>query len=193
MKQGKPKSAPKSPKNGGRRSKNSSPRPKSFSKRPSRQSSGSSSRSGGNGDRSASKKSRDKAGSSGKPSGSYDGILSEAAPLDQAKGRAESDESKLEEQKPAVRNKFSHRIYSDAGEIYRYLNGEIQTAALPSFADEYEKRRAYSVAFSAKRCKQVCDLFSYFSAIPECNLGLALSVVPIKNNPLYLFIFDKSV
>lgn len=51
------------------------------------------------------------------------------------------------------RDTFSHSIYEKAAEIYRHLKGEIPSSQLPTFEDDLERRRAYSVAFGAKRCK----------------------------------------
>ena len=49
---------------------------------------------------------------------------------------------------------FQHIIYEKAAIIYSYLKGE-EKAALPTFQDERIKRRAYSLAFGAKKCKQI--------------------------------------
>lgn len=51
------------------------------------------------------------------------------------------------------RDTFSHSIYEKAGEIYRHLKGEIPSAQLPTFDEDLERRRAYSLAFGAKRCE----------------------------------------
>lgn len=66
--------------------------------------------------------------------------------------------------KTSVRNKFSHSIYETAAKMYSYLRGEIPSTSLPAFKDEFQKRRAYSVAFATKRCKVFSSLlFSSFS------------------------------
>lgn len=68
----------------------------------------------------------------------------------------------------AVRKKrdtFSHSIYEKAAEIYRHLKGEIPSSQLPTFEEDLERRRAYSLAFGAKRYQSVLDdvlLDSYF-------------------------------
>lgn len=51
------------------------------------------------------------------------------------------------------RDTFSHSIYEKAAEIYRHLKGEIPSSQLPTFDEDLERRRAYSLAFGAKRCK----------------------------------------
>lgn len=51
------------------------------------------------------------------------------------------------------RDTFSHSIYEKAAEIYRHLKGEISSSQLPTFDDDLERRRAYSLAFGAKRCE----------------------------------------
>ena len=51
------------------------------------------------------------------------------------------------------RDTFSHSIYDKAAEIYRHLKGEIPSSQLPTFEEDLERRRAYSLAFGAKRCK----------------------------------------
>ena len=51
------------------------------------------------------------------------------------------------------RDTFSHSIYDKAAEIYRHLKGEITASQLPSFDEDLERRRAYSLAFGAKRCE----------------------------------------
>lgn len=48
--------------------------------------------------------------------------------------------------------KFGHQMYDNAATVFGYLTGEISASALPSFVNEYQKRRAYSVAFATKRC-----------------------------------------
>lgn len=63
------------------------------------------------------------------------------------------------------RDTFSHSIYEKAAEIYRHLKGEISSSQLPTFDDDLERRRAYSLAFGAKRYEMVLDdvlLDSYF-------------------------------
>jgi hypothetical protein len=47
---------------------------------------------------------------------------------------------------------FQHIIYEKAAIIYGYLKGE-ENAVLPTFQDERIKRRSYSLAFGAKKCK----------------------------------------
>lgn len=51
------------------------------------------------------------------------------------------------------RDTFSHSIYEKAAEIYRHLKGEIVSSQLPTFDEDLERRRAYSLAFGAKRCE----------------------------------------
>jgi len=51
------------------------------------------------------------------------------------------------------RDTFSHSIYEKASEIYRHLKGEIPSSQLPTFDEDLERRRAYSLAFGAKRCE----------------------------------------
>lgn len=51
------------------------------------------------------------------------------------------------------RDTFSHPIYEKAAEIYRHLKGEIVSSQLPTFDEDLERRRAYSLAFGAKRCE----------------------------------------
>ena len=51
------------------------------------------------------------------------------------------------------RDTFCHSIYEKAAEIYRHLKGEIPSSQLPTFDDDLERRRAYSLAFGAKRCE----------------------------------------
>lgn len=48
---------------------------------------------------------------------------------------------------------FSHTIYENASKIFQHLKGQITTSQLPVFDDDLERRRAYSLAFGAKRCK----------------------------------------
>lgn len=59
------------------------------------------------------------------------------------------------------RDTFSHSIYEKAAEIYRHLKGEIPSSQLPTFDEDLERRRAYSLAFGAKRCElnSHCQLF----------------------------------
>ena len=58
------------------------------------------------------------------------------------------------------RDTFSHSIYEKAAEIYRHLKGEIPSLQLPTFEEDLERRRAYSLAFGAKRCEfKQCQLF----------------------------------
>ena len=54
------------------------------------------------------------------------------------------------------RDTFSHAIYEKAAQIYLHLKGEVPASQLPSFDDDLERRRAYSLAFGAKRCE--CQL-----------------------------------
>ena len=49
---------------------------------------------------------------------------------------------------------YQHIIYEKAAIIYAYLKGEAN-AVLPTFQDERVKRRAYSLAFGAKKCKKI--------------------------------------
>lgn len=63
------------------------------------------------------------------------------------------------------RDAFNHYIYEKAAEIYRHLKGEIPSSQLPTFEDDLERRRAYSLAFGTKRYQSVLDdvlLDSYF-------------------------------
>lgn len=48
---------------------------------------------------------------------------------------------------------FSHAIYEKAALIFLHLKGEIPATELPTFEEDFERRRAYSLAFGAKRCK----------------------------------------
>ena len=54
---------------------------------------------------------------------------------------------------------FSHVIYEKAALVYVYLKGETDSS-LPTFDDERVKRRAYSLAFGAKKCKQFLPFIS---------------------------------
>ena len=56
-----------------------------------------------------------------------------------------------------ARLKFSHSVYDKAAMMFEQLNeGKTEsTSALPEFETEFEKRRAYSLAFAAKRCMYV--------------------------------------
>ena len=56
-----------------------------------------------------------------------------------------------------ARLKFSHSVYDKAAMMFEQLNeGKMEsTSALPEFETEFEKRRAYSLAFAAKRCMYV--------------------------------------
>ncbi|XP_028405684.1 putative methyltransferase NSUN7 [Dendronephthya gigantea] len=59
---------------------------------------------------------------------------------------------------------FQHIIYEKAAIVYAYLKGEAD-AVLPTFQDERVKRRAYSLAFGAKKYESVLNdilLDSYF-------------------------------
>ncbi|XP_067041806.1 putative methyltransferase NSUN7 [Acropora muricata] len=63
------------------------------------------------------------------------------------------------------RDAFNHYIYEKAADIYRHLKGEIPSSQLPTFEDDLERRRAYSLAFGAQRYQSVLDdvlLDSYF-------------------------------
>ena len=51
------------------------------------------------------------------------------------------------------RDAFNHYIYEKAADIYRHLKGEIPSSQLPTFEDDLERRRAYSLAFGAQRCE----------------------------------------
>ena len=53
---------------------------------------------------------------------------------------------------------YQHIIYEKAAIIYAYLKGEAN-AVLPMFEDERVKRRAYSLAFGAKKCKKIPDTY----------------------------------
>lgn len=53
---------------------------------------------------------------------------------------------------------YQHIIYEKAAIIYAYLKGEAN-AVLPTFEDERVKRRAYSLAFGAKKCKKIPDTY----------------------------------
>lgn len=58
-----------------------------------------------------------------------------------------------------ARFKFSHSIYDKAAMMFDSLSdGKGPLTSSPTFETEFEKRRAYSLAFAAKRCKH----FSYF-------------------------------
>ena len=50
-------------------------------------------------------------------------------------------------------NSFSHSIYDKAAQIFLHLKGKIPATELPTFEEDFERRRAYSLAFGAKRCK----------------------------------------
>ena len=54
-----------------------------------------------------------------------------------------------------ILNAFGHKMYENAAIIYAYFNGEVAATLLPKFTTEYEKRRAYGIAFAAKRCKEL--------------------------------------
>lgn len=51
------------------------------------------------------------------------------------------------------RSAFNHVIYEKAAQIFLHLKGQIPATELPKFEDDFERRRAYSLAFGAKRCK----------------------------------------
>ncbi len=72
---------------------------------------------------------------------------------------------------------FQHIIYEKAAIIYAYLKGE-ENAVLPKFQDERVKRRAYSLAFGAKKCKQI-----HLTYI--CCLGTLCLLKCIFNIPRY--------
>ena len=65
-------------------------------------------------------------------------------------------------QNEKLKNKFSHKMYENAALIYAYFKGELTVSMIPSFIDEYQKRRAYSIAFAAKRCKKIF-YFGFFN------------------------------
>ena len=52
-----------------------------------------------------------------------------------------------------VQNKFSHAVYENAAQIYDHL--KTSSKELPVFENDFEKRRSYSLAFSAKRYEAV--------------------------------------
>lgn len=49
--------------------------------------------------------------------------------------------------------KFGHPIYSKAATLFESLKGTTGERLKLDFENEFEKRRAYSLAFAAKRCK----------------------------------------
>lgn len=66
--------------------------------------------------------------------------------------------ARLSQSKTAIsarkkRDTFSHSIYEKSAEIYRHLKGQIPASQLPTFDEDLERRRAYSLAFGAKRCE----------------------------------------
>lgn len=48
---------------------------------------------------------------------------------------------------------FSHLIYENASKVLLHLKGQLTSSELPVFSDDLERRRSYSLAFGAKRCK----------------------------------------
>lgn len=54
-----------------------------------------------------------------------------------------------------ILNAFGHKMYENAAVIYAYFNGDVAATLLPKFTTEYEKRRAYGIAFAAKRYEEV--------------------------------------
>ena len=64
-----------------------------------------------------------------------------------------SDEVTEPDRTPVTFDNFSHIIYEKAAVIFAYLKGE-PDSFLPTFGDERVKRRSYSLAFGAKKCKQ---------------------------------------
>jgi hypothetical protein len=68
--------------------------------------------------------------------------------------RLTKSETNVNQRKPRKRlDSFSHAIYENASKIFQYLKGEITSSQLPVFEDDLERRRAYSMAFGAKRCE----------------------------------------
>lgn len=70
------------------------------------------------------------------------------------------------------RDTFSHSIYDKAAEIYRHLKGEIPASQLPTFDEDLERRRAYSLAFGAKRCKYTLALSENYCTVFRFNFQL---------------------
>lgn len=83
----------------------------------------------------------------------------------------QNDTGETKKRNKNVRNKFSHKMYENATLIYAYFKGEITSSQLPTFSDEYQKRRAYSIAFAAKRCKQcfLCFFHANMRLFLECT------------------------
>ena len=83
-----------------------------------------------------------------------------------------------------ARLKFSHSVYDKAAIMFQQLNeGKMEsTSALPEFETEFEKRRAYSLAFAAKRCMYVYIYSKY------CVLHLKLELFYFF---MYLFCYGN--
>lgn len=85
-----------------------------------------------------------------KKTASHDNAKSKDAQMD---GQTKTDTSVVTK-KPRKRvDTFSHLIYENASKILLHLKGELSSSALPEFNDDLERRRSYSLAFGAKRCK----------------------------------------
>lgn len=67
-----------------------------------------------------------------------------------------SREASLKNTENVLLDNFQHIIYEKAAIIYGYLEGE-ENPELPKFQDEAIKRRAYSLAFGAKKCEQIVE------------------------------------
>ena len=68
--------------------------------------------------------------------------------------QTKSESSVLQAKKPKKRvDSFSHAIYDYASKVFLHLKGELSSSELPVFENDLERRRAYSMAFGAKRCE----------------------------------------
>ena len=96
-------------------------------------------------------------------------------------GSAVSNNARISQSETAVaarkkRDTFSHSIYEKAAEIYRHLKGEIPSSQLPTFDEDLERRRAYSLAFGAKRCEYYANLsFLAFNDSARSSLAAYLN------------------
>ena len=84
----------------------------------------------------------------------YDGENNEIPTQDATQENSQKESVAMSKEKK-LQLKFGHQMYDNAATVYAYLTGEISAAALPSFVNEYQKRRGYSVAFATKRCMYI--------------------------------------
>ena len=65
--------------------------------------------------------------------------------------------------------KFGHPIYSKAASLFESLKGTMEDTLKLDFENEFEKRRAYSLALAAKRCECIDIIYK------QLELELSLS------------------